>query len=136
MYAIICLRHSFKFAIDCPLSLNIDNSLRTQELWVIQNHMEKHGLKWTKPGYGHPFTKEHHFDQRFPMWCKIAKRTLCNEFYVDLNSVKIPRMQVRSLLDTKYTLENRITEMKTKLSTVEKELEEKSQVLTCSNLKS
>lgn len=38
-------------------------------------------------------------------------------------------MQVRSLLDTKYTLENRITEMKTKLSSVEKELEEKLQVL-------
>lgn len=37
-------------------------------------------------------------------------------------------MQVRSLLDTKYKLDTRITELKTKFTTVEKELEEKLQV--------
>ena len=37
-------------------------------------------------------------------------------------------MQMRSLLDSKYKLDTRITELKTKFSTVEKELEEKLQV--------
>lgn len=68
------------------------------------------------------------------MWCKIAQSPLWNEVDVDPNPVKSLRMQMRSLLDTKYTLENRITEIRTKLSTVEKELEEKSQVLSLAQI--
>lgn len=52
--------------------------------------------------------------------------TMDNYGYEDADSLP---MQVRSLLDSKYKLESRILELNTKLTSTEKGLEEKSQVV-------